>query len=123
MFLRKLLVMGVPLLMVLVLALWFPLWGNGAQALSYVAKGGIMGVALGLLLPLSGAIRRREAFASLLWVPVGILGVLLIYQTVAAQGGLSLPVLSLLETRDGQVFLMEGTFFGFMLVTMLRTKR
>ena len=121
MFLRKLLVMGVPLLMVLVLALWFPLW-QGSSALIYLLKGVVLGVALGLMLPLSGATRRREAFAGLLWVPVALLGVIALYQVVTAQGGISLPVLSLLETPDGQVFLMEGAFLGFMVVTLLRTK-
>jgi len=121
MFLRKLVVMAVPLLMVLVLALWFPLW-QGETGMHYLLKGVVMGVILGLLLPLSGAIRRREAFSSLLWVPVALLGAAALYQAVAAQGGISLPVLNLLETSDGQVFLMEGTFFGFMLVTLLRTK-
>ena len=121
MFLRKLLVMGVPLLMVLVLALWFPLW-QGSSALTYLLKGVVLGVALGLMLPLSGATRRREAFAGLLWVPVALLGVIALYQVVTAQGGISLPVLSLLETPDGQVFLMEGAFLGFMVVTLLRTR-
>ena len=82
----------------------------------------MLGVALGLMLPLSGATRRREAFAGLLWVPVALLGVIALYQVVTAQGGISLPVLSLLETPDGQVFLMEGAFLGFMVVTLLRTR-
>lgn len=121
MFLRKLLVMGVPLLMVLVLAVWFRLW-QGSSALTYLLKGVVLGVALGLMLPLSGATRRREAFAGLLWVPVALLGVIALYQVVTAQGGISLPVLSLLETPDGQVFLLEGAFLGFMVVTLLRTR-
>ena len=70
MFLRKLMVIFVPLLLAGLLCVAFPLllelklgfWTN-------VTMGFLLGLGLALLLPLSGASRRREPFAGLLWVP------------------------------------------------------
>ncbi len=122
MFLRKLTVMVVPLALAWVLSLVLPLmssWGFWSNA----AKGVVLGAGLALLLPLSGATRRREPFAVLLWVPTVLLTATVVYQGLAAEGQWALPLLRVLETQSGQTVLVESTIVGFMLVQLFRTKK
>lgn len=121
MFLRKLMVMVVPLLLVMVVCLLLPLLG-GLGFWSNVLKGTLMGAALALLLPLSGAGRKREPFAGLLWIPALLLMLVVGYQYAASLGGANLPVLALLITDNPQVVLTESAFVGYMLAQCIRTK-
>ena len=122
MFLRKLTVMVVPLLLALALCLLFPVMG-GLGFWSNVLKGLLMGVVLALLLPVSGAGRKREPFAGLLWVPAVVLALVVTYQYLESIGMVSWPVLSMLTTRDGQVVLVECAFAGYMTAQCIRTKK
>ena len=122
MFLRKLLVMVVPLLLTAALCLLLPLLNN-LGFWSNVAKGVLLGIALALLLPLSGASRRKEPFAALLAVPLLLLVFTVIYQYLASIGAVSVPVLDMLATREGQVVLVECIFIGYMGTQAVRTKR
>ena len=107
MFTRKLVVILVPLLLAAALCWIFPLLG------------GVMA----LLLPLSGAGKRKEPFGHLLWVPALLLALTVGYQYGAAAFGWRVPMLSLLATQNGQVVLVECAFVGYMTVTCLRTRR
>ena len=120
MFLRKLTVMVVPLLLVAVMCLVLQLLG-GLGFFSWALGGLILGALLALLLPLSGATRRKEPFASLLWVPMLVLILVVTYQYLHANGILQLPVLSMLATTQTIVILVECAFIGFMACTSLRT--
>lgn len=122
MFLRKMLVMVVPLLLTLALCLLLPVL-NGLGFWSNVIKGVLVGVALALLLPLSGASRRKEPFAVLLVVPLLLLILVVIYQYLSAIGTASVPVLDILSTTDGQVILVECLFIGYMATQFVRTRR
>ena len=122
MFLRKLTVMVAPLLLALALCLLFPVMG-GLGFWSNVLKGLLLGVGLALLLPVSGAGRRREPFAGLLWVPAVALALVVTYQYLESIGMVSWPVLSMLTTRDGQVVLVECAFAGYMTAQCIRTKK
>ena len=122
MFLRKLLVMVVPLLMTAVLCLLMPLL-SGMGFWSNVMKGVLLGVSLALLLPLSGASRRKEPFAALLAVPLLLLVFTVIYQYLASIGAANIPVLNVLATTEGQVVLVECLFIGYMGTQAVRTKR
>ena len=122
MFLRKLTVMVAPLLLALALCLLFPVMG-GLGFWSNVLKGLLLGVVLALLLPVSGAGRRREPFAGLLWVPAVVLALVVTYQYLESIGMVSWPVLSMLTTRDGQVVLVECAFAGYMTAQCIRTKK
>ena len=122
MFLRKLLVMVVPLLLTAVLCLLFPLL-NGLGFWSNVLKGVLLGIALALLLPLSGASRRKEPFAALLAVPLVTLVLVVLYQYLASIGVAQVPVLNMLATSQGQVVLVECTFVGYMGTQAVRTRR
>lgn len=118
MFLRKLTVMVVPLLLLALLWVVVPrLTGMGFW--SPVLQGLLIGVALALLLPLSGATRRKEPFGKCLWVPCAVCAVLLAAQ-YAASVGLAVPVLLALASVDGQVVLMESLLMAYMGVTALR---
>ena len=68
MFLRKLLVIVVPLVLCGLCVFFLPLLG-GFGLWSDLLQGLILGALLALLLPLSGASRRKEPFATLLVVP------------------------------------------------------
>ena len=122
MFLRKLTVMVAPLLLAAALCLLFPVMG-GLGFWSNVLKGLLMGVVLALLLPLSGAGRKREPFAGLLWVPAVVLALVVTYQYLESIGTVNWPVLSMLTTRDAQVVLVECAFTGYMAAQCIRTKK
>lgn len=121
MFVRKLVVMVVPLLLAALLCWAFPLlagldfWGD-------VLMGAGLGVSLALLLPLSGATKRKEPFAGLLWVPL-----LLLFLVVLAQmlvySGVNVPAKALFEAPRPEIMLVECAFIGFMAVQAVRTKR
>ena len=120
MFLRKLLVMAVPLLLCLLACLAVPL--SGDAFFSRVITGALLGVTLALLLPLSGAVKRREPFGALLWVPTALLLLVVVFQYLQMNGLANVPVLNLLTPAQPNVVLVECAFIGFMLVTCLRTR-
>lgn len=122
MFLRKLTVMVAPLLLALLLCLLLPVM-NGLGFWSNVLKGILLGVTLALLLPISGAGKRREPFAGLLWIPALLLAAVVVYQYLSSMGMANLPVLNMLSTRDGQVVLVECTFVGYMATQCIRTRK
>lgn len=122
MFLRKLTVMVVPLMLCWVLCLLFPLL-NGLGFWSNVLKGVALGMLMAMLLPLSGASRRKEAFAGLLWIPAALLALTVGYQYLSSTNMLNIPVLNVLSTTNGQVVLIESTFVGYMGTQCLRTRK
>lgn len=122
MFLRKLTVMVVPLILCWVLCVLFPLL-NGLGFWSNVIKGVALGVAVALLLPLSGASRRREPFAGLMWVPTLLLTLTVCCQYLSSANILQVPVLNVLATTNGQIVLIESTFVGYMATQCVRTRK
>ena len=121
MFLRKLVVVVLPLVMVALLCLLLPLMA-GIPFWTEAFKGLTLGVALSLVLPLCGATKKREPFAGLLWVPLTALIVAVLSQYLALIG-ISVPVLDMLRTGDGNVVLVECAFSGFLAVQMIRTRK
>lgn len=121
MFTRKLVVVIVPLLLVALLCQVFPLF-DSLGFFSNVIQGALVGAALALLLPLSGAGKRKEPFGNLLWLPAFLLVLVVGYQYGAAFLGWQAPLLSLLTTRNGQVIWIECAFIGYMTITCLRTR-
>lgn len=122
MFLRKLTVLLVPLGMLLLLCLLFPLFSSMDPFFGSLLLGAVMGVMLALLLPLAGATRLREPFAWLLWIPAAVILLVLLYQFLAAQQvGQNLPVLRLLATRDTRIVTAESAFAAYMLAFSIRT--
>ena len=121
MFLRKLVVVVLPLLMAALLCFLFPLL-EGMPFWTEVFKGVTLGVSLALLLPLCGATKKREPFSGLLWVPLVTLIVVVLSQYLAVLG-ISVPLLDMLRTGDSNVILVECAFVGFLAVQMLRTRK
>lgn len=116
MFLRKLMVMALPLLLTAALALGFSgvregaitgsdFWGNALFGL-------LCGLALSLLPMAAGASRKRVPFARLLWVPAALLTALVLMQGFGA--GFLPPALwiyknTALHTETAMVGALIGT--------------
>ena len=122
MFLRKLMVVILPLLLCAAMCMLLPLL-NGLGFWSNVLQGVLLGGALALLLPLSGATRRKEPFAGMLWLPMLLMILTVGYQYVAGMGLWSTPALAFMMTSSGQTVLVECLFIGFMAVSIIRTKK
>lgn len=121
MFLRKLVVMVVPLLLVALLCLVFPLL-TGLGFWTDVLMGAILGACLALLLPLSGASKRREPFAGLMGLPLLLICAVVTGQYLAGIG-IEVPVLSLFRTSQPSAVLVECAFIGYMAVQLIRTQK
>ena len=122
MFTRKLAVVLIPLLLAAGVCWLFPLAGS-LGFFSNVVRGLLLGGALALLLPLSGAGKRKEPFGHLLWAPALALAAAVGYQYGASAWGWDAPLLAGLATQNGQVVLVECAFCAFMAVTCLRTRQ
>ena len=128
MFLRKLVVIVLPLGLLLLLALLLPLLSSLSVFFGSLLLGAALGVALGLLLPLAGATRLREPFAHLLWIPAALVLLVLLYQYLASVGvGHAVPVLRLLivpADYHGSLYIaVESAFAAYMLAFSIRTGR
>lgn len=121
MFLRKLVVIVLPLAMAALLSFLLPVM-DGMPFWTEVFKGLTLGAALALLLPLCGSTRKREPFTGLMWTPLIALSIAVLGQYLYIIG-ISIPVLELLHTSDSQVVLVESLFIGYMGVQLLRTKK
>lgn len=122
MFLRKLTVIVVPLLLCAIVCALLPFLGT-LGFFTWVLLGVLLGAALALLLPVSGAGRKKEPFAGMLWVPSALLALVVAYQYTSGTGMLVIPLLQLLHTGNANVVLIECTFIGYMVTTCVRTKR
>ena len=122
MFTRKLIVILLPLGMLILIGLLLPLLSTLGVFFGSLLLGAVLGVALGLLLPLAGATRLREPFAHLLWIPAAVTLLVLIYQYLASLG-VSWPLLRLLATLDARLITVESAFAAYMITFSVRTGR
>ena len=120
MFLRKLTVIALPVGILLLVCLLMPVFNMLGAFFGSLMLGAVLGVSLGLLLPLAGATRLREPFAHLLWIPAALILLILIYQYLASLGT-DLPLLRLLSTLDTRVITVESAFAFYMITFSLRT--
>ena len=122
MFTRKLIVILLPLGMLILIGLLLPLLSTLGVFFGSLLLGAVLGVTLGLLLPLAGATRLREPFAHLLWIPAAVTLLVLIYQYLASLG-VSWPLLRLLATLDSRLITVESAFAAYMITFSVRTGR
>ena len=122
MFLRKLIVILLPLGLLLVIGLLLPLFSTMGVFFGSLLLGLALGVALALLLPLAGATRYREPFAYLLWIPAVVVLLVLVYQYLASLGT-DWPVFRLLATLDSRLITVESAFASYMITFSIRTGR
>lgn len=124
MFLRKLIVLLVPLGMLLLLCLLLPLFSSLGSFFASLVLGIFLGVLLALLLPLAGATRIREPFAWLMIFPAALILLVLLYQYLAMNGiGQDWVLLRLLTANDARVITVEAAFASYMLTFSIRTGR
>jgi len=125
MFLRKLLVVVLPLIMCLLLSLLFPFLGKTFPNLGffeYVIEGLLLGAALALLIPLMGG-RKREPFVAFFWFTVALLFLTVLYQYLHQIGAMRVEALTFLAAAGPQVVLVECTFLGFLTTAAIRAGR
>ena len=120
MFLRKLTVIALPLGMLGLICILIPALSSLGAFFGSLALGILLGIALGLLLPLAGATRLREPFAHLLWIPAAAVLGLLLYQYLASMGT-EVPLLRLFSTLDTRVITVESAFAAYMITFSVRT--
>lgn len=117
MLLRKLTAALCPLLLcVAVCAVYRWLDGlfGAAAFLSFALKGGLLGAALALVLPLAGVRAHTNGLAGWLWLGAGLLMAALFYQYFESVGVLHWPVLLSLLPLNGQAVLVEGAAAGYL---------
>lgn len=125
MFLRKLLVVLLPLLICLLLAVLFPFLSNTFPNLGFfefVIEGLLLGASLALLIPLMGG-RKREPFAGLFWVSAVLLFLTVLYQYLHQSGTIIVEALSFLNAAGPKVVLVECVFLGFLTTAAIRSGR
>lgn len=125
MFLRKLLVVVLPLILCLLLSALFPFLGKTFPDLGffeYVIEGLLLGAALALLIPLMGG-RKREPFAGLFWVAAVLLFLTVTYQYLYQTDVWKLAALSFLAAAGPLVVLVECAFLGFLVTAAIRSGR
>lgn len=125
MFLRKLLVMVLPLLLCFLLGVVFPFLGAEFPELGFflnVIKGLLLGISLAALIPLSGA-RRRESFSGLYYVPAVLLLLTLLYQYLYRANVWRVEALAFFGMVGGEVIFVESAFLGFLSSVAIRASR
>ncbi len=125
MFLRKLLVVVLPLLLCFLLGVLFPFLSSEFPGLGFflnVIKGLLMGVSLAMLIPLSGA-RRRESFSGLYFIPAALLFLTLLYQYLFRSGVWQVEALTFFAMAGGEVIFTESAFMGFLSAVAIRAAR
>ena len=118
MFLRKLTALLAPLALLAVVCLLLPLI-PAAAFWTPVARGALIGLALGLLLPVIGAARKKEPFGTLLWFPALVAVAVLVCQYLM-MNGTRIDALKLIATRDEHILLTEAAFAIYMITQAVR---
>ncbi len=123
MFLRRLTVMFIPLVLLFAL-IWGLPYLNTFELGFFTGhvKGGLLGLCLGLIVPLVNASKRKEPFAPMLWLPALALLAVMVYQYLETRG-IRVPSLHFLATRDEQTLYLESVFLSYMAVHCIRTLR
>ena len=125
MFLRKLMVITIPLLLCALLSVLFPFLSKTFPDLDffeYVIDGLLLGVSLALLIPLMGG-RRRETFAGLYWIPAILLLLTVTYQYLHMKAIWQVAFLGLLAAAGPMAILLEGAFLGYLTCVAIRSMR
>lgn len=122
MFVKKMLVICVPLAVCVLLSFVFPLLSGLAFYGSFL-RGLLIGLGLGALLPLLYRTAKQSTAIKLLWTPVVLLFVLLLYQYLTVYGMLHVPVLSFLNVRSGSSVEIESAMLGFLVVILFMNRK
>ena len=122
MFLRKIVVILVPLLMLALICLLTPMLTLMQPFIGHLLLGALLGVLLALLLPLSGATRQHEPFAHLLWIPALLTLLVLLVQYLISIG-VQIDALRFLSVSDTRIVTLESAFAAYMIAFLIRAGR
>ena len=122
MLLRKLVVAICPLLVCAVVCMafrWVDGWLGSSAFWAFVIKGGLLGAALALTLPIGGIRAHTNGLAGWLLAGAALLFAAILYQYMETTGEVHWPLLAALMTFNGQVVLVESAVMGYMLTAGL----
>jgi hypothetical protein len=120
MLMRKLLVaVGPPLLCLLtcVLFRWLDELTGITGFIQYLLKGALLGVCLGLVLPVGGITIKNNGLTGWLFAAAGLMTLALSAQYMQTVGALRWPLLDAIITVNGQIVLAESAVTGYLLLT------
>lgn len=126
MLLRKMLVALGPLILCAVVCAVFR-WMDGLMGAgafwAFALKGGLLGMALALVLPLSGVRARTTGLTGWLLAGAALLLAAMVYQYLESTNAVHWALLSTLLPFNGQVVLVEGAAAGYMTAAALWYRR
>jgi hypothetical protein len=120
MLMRKLFVaVGPPLLCLLtcVLFRWLDELAGVTGFVQYLLKGALLGVCLGLVLPVAGITLKNNGLTVWLFAAAGLMALALAAQYMQTVGSLRWSLLNAIVTVNGQVVLAESAVTGYLLLT------
>jgi hypothetical protein len=120
MLLRKLLVAVGPALLCLltcILFRWLDEMAGITGFVQYLLKGALLGVCLGLVLPVAGITQKNNGLTGWLFAAAGLLALALVAQYLQTTGSLRWSLLDAIVTVNGQVVLAESAVTGYLFLT------
>ena len=126
MLLRKLVVAICPLLVCAVVCMafrWVDGWLGSSAFWAFVIKGGLLGAALALTLPIGGIRAHTNGLAGWMLAGAAALAAVVIYQYLERAGLVHMPVMLAILGFNGQVVLVESAFAGYLLTCGLWYRR
>lgn len=120
MFLRKAIIVVVPLLLCLITCLLFRLldgWLGAGDFAAYLLKGLLLGGMLGIIFPVAGIRVFSSGLPKWLFAGAGLCLAVLLMQYLTMCGVVRIDALQVLLNVNGQVILAEGALSGFMILT------
>ena len=120
MLLRRVVVVACPLLLCLLTAFLFQrldVLMEAGNFFLFVGKGLLLGVCIGLLLPVAGITLQNNGLVRWLYGAAGLLLLLLLYQYLENMRVVQWAALKALVSINGQVILLESAIVGFLVLT------
>ncbi len=120
MFLKKFMIAAAPLVVCALLCAVFPLI-KGLDFFNGILQGLLLGLGFGVLLLLTFGAKKNATVSKLLWTPVALLSLLLLYQYLTYAGMLVIPALAFLNIVNQYQNMIEMavlTFLGCILFAM-----
>lgn len=122
MFLKKLTVMAAPLIICALLCVLFPVIA-GLGFFVGVLRGILLGLGLGGVLFLVYKPQKTVSLVRLLWTPVVLIMLLLLYQFLTDAGMLTIPAMAFLNATNVNTVIIESAMLAFLCSLLFITRK